>query len=199
MPAHAHALRRPVPQELDIGDQGLHLRAILRQVLAIHAAPHAAIDAIFQGEHLIVHQHGKRGEGRDEGRGERPEPRVEMAVHAGEVVAGVALLRIARALADMRCGIDDQGMAVADDVVLRARRQIGDVARIPIGRPAPDEVAGPNSCCQGGNQRDPNHPATVLHGLFTQLMRGATAAKSITLSSSRLGRAHLRCTTTLPR
>jgi hypothetical protein len=71
-----------VPEKLDIGDQGLHLRAILRQVLAVHASPHAAIDALFERDHLIVHQHGKRGEGRDEGSGERPQARVEMAVLA---------------------------------------------------------------------------------------------------------------------
>jgi len=45
-----------------------------------------------------------------------------MAVLAGKVVAGITLLRIACALADLLGGLDDQGMAVADDVVLRARR-----------------------------------------------------------------------------
>jgi hypothetical protein len=54
--------------------------------------------------------------------GERPEPRVEMAVLASKIVAGIALLRIARGFADVLRGIDDQGMAVTDDVVLRARR-----------------------------------------------------------------------------
>jgi hypothetical protein len=45
-----------------------------------------------------------------------------MAVLASKIVAGIALLRIARGFADVLRGIDDQGMAVTDDVVLRARR-----------------------------------------------------------------------------
>ena len=90
-----------------------------------------------------------------------------MAVHASEVIAGVAVPRIGRTLADMGCRIDDQGMALENDIVGWARREVGDVARIPIGRPAPYDIASAESYCQGRNQRDPNHPATMRHGLIT--------------------------------
>src|SRR4029077_5965304 len=112
------------------------------------------------------------------GSGERPESRIEMAVHASKVVAGIALLRIARGLADMLCGIDDQGMAVADDIVLGARRKVGDVARVPIGRPSPKEITRTESSGQRHDERDADHPITILHGLFTPLMGDARAAKS---------------------
>jgi hypothetical protein len=41
----ADALWRPLAQELDIGDQGLHLGTVVRQRLAVHAAHHASVDA----------------------------------------------------------------------------------------------------------------------------------------------------------
>ena len=60
-------------------------------------------------EDLIVDHHGEGGEGRDEGRGERLQPGVQMAVLAGEIVAGdsacagsVAFLPIWRAVLTIR-------------------------------------------------------------------------------------------------
>jgi hypothetical protein len=40
-----------------------------------------------------------------------------MTIHASEAVAGVAVLRVGRTLADMGCRIDDQGMALENDIV----------------------------------------------------------------------------------
>ena len=108
------------------------------QSLAVHAPQHAAIDALFERNHLIVDQHGKTGEGGDEGGGEGLEPGVEMAVRAGEVVSRVALRLIGCALADLACGVDDQRMAVPNAIAFGSGRQIGEVARVPIRRPAPN-------------------------------------------------------------
>ena len=130
-------------------------------------ADHAAIDALFQRDHLVVDHHGKAGVGRDERSAEGPQAGIQMTIHASEVVAGIAVLRIGRVLADMRCRIDDQGMALENEIVNWTRREVGDVARIPIGRPAPDDIAGAKPRCQRGDQRDPNHPATMRHGLIT--------------------------------
>ena len=100
-------LGRTRAEKLDVFDQRLHLRAGIGQALAVHAPVHAAIDALFERKHLIVGQHGKCGEGRDEGGGKGPQSGVQMAVDASQVVACVALLGIGRVLADMLCRIDD--------------------------------------------------------------------------------------------
>ena len=96
-----------------------------------------------------------------------------------KVVAGIAILRIGGAPADMGSRIDDQGMAFADDVVGRPRGQVGDVAVIPIGRPAPEDVAKPQSGCECGNQCNRGQPTRKLNGPFTPLMRDASTAQQL--------------------
>ena len=79
----AHAFGRPLAQEFDIGDQRLHLAALGRQILAVHAPPHAAIEPLRQRQHLVVDEHREGGEGRDERRGEGLESGFEVTVLAG--------------------------------------------------------------------------------------------------------------------
>ena len=200
MPGEPHTLRRPLAEEFDIGDERLHLAdRPPAQFLAVHAADHAAIDALLQCDAPCRRpswenwHRSKRRELR------RASARIEMAVHACQIVSGIAVLWIGRALADMRRRIDDQRMAFADEIVGRAGREVGDIARIPIGRPAPYDVSGAKSRCQGGNAARSQPSSHDTSWSYYPLIRGATAAKSITLSSSRLGRAHPRCTTTQPR
>ena len=104
---HAHALRCALSQILEIGNDGLHLRTVCRKLLAVHAADHAAIDALLERDHLVVDHHGKASVGRNERGAEGPQSGIQMAVHASEVIASVALRRIGRVLADMGCRIDD--------------------------------------------------------------------------------------------
>src|SRR6478672_678050 len=105
-----------------------------------------------------------------------------MAVDAGQVVAGVAFLRISRVLADLLRRIDDEVVSVANDIVLGVRRQLRDVALIPIGGPAPNEVPDAKTHCRRHDERNACDQVTRLHELFTPLMRDATAAKGSTLS-----------------
>src|SRR4029079_190256 len=55
----AYALRGALAQNLHIGDDGLHLRTVLRQLHAVHAPDHAAIDALLERDHRVVDHHGK--------------------------------------------------------------------------------------------------------------------------------------------
>ncbi len=66
-----------------------------------------------------------------------------MAILASEVVSGIAHGRVGRALADIAGRVDDQVLAVADEVVLGPGSELGDVrdGGIPIdGRP-PQHIA----------------------------------------------------------
>ena len=139
----AHALWRALPHELEIGDQRFHLAAFAGQVHAIHAAAHAAVDPARQRQHLIVDHHREGAERGHERRGERLKPRVQMAVLAGKVVAGIAHGRIGRVLADIAGRVDDQILAVTDKIVLRARAELGDIGNggIPIGWRPPQHIA----------------------------------------------------------
>ena len=64
-------------------------------------------------------------------------------MRAGEIVAGVALGRVGRALADVARRLGDELPAVADEIALRAGRQLGEIVpRVPVRRPSPQDVAG---------------------------------------------------------
>ena len=76
-----------------------------------------------------------------------------MAILAGEVVAGVAHGRIGRVLADMARGVDDQLPAVANEVVLGAFTQLGDVDRVPIGWDTPQDIAGAETGSTCGHEQ----------------------------------------------
>jgi hypothetical protein len=58
-----------------------------------------------------------------------------MTVLAGEIIAGIAHGGVGGVLADMAGGIDDQILAVADEIVLRPRSKLGDIGGVPIDRP----------------------------------------------------------------
>src|SRR5262249_51147918 len=100
----------------DVSEEALHLDAIQRQRAAVHAAFHAAVDALLQRADLAFAS-AILGElppcaGERHGIGLRAV--LEVAVLAGEIVAGVASGGIRSGRADLVRRIDHQGVAVFD-------------------------------------------------------------------------------------
>src|SRR5262249_11899058 len=103
---------------LEIGDQSFHLTAVRRQILAVQAPSHAAVDAVGQREYLVVHQHRESRKGGNEWRREGLEPCVQMTILAGEIVTGIAHGGIALAFADIARCVGDEVPPVADEIGL---------------------------------------------------------------------------------
>ncbi len=97
-PAHRRFPHRQArAEELDIGHQRLHLPAVHRQITAVHAALHAAFDPFFQRAHLVFAADilGEQSVHADHGDGELLRAALEMTALAGEVVSGIAHVRLA--------------------------------------------------------------------------------------------------------
>ena len=107
-----------------------------------------------QREHLVVDHHGEAREGGDEGRGESLKPGIQVAVLAGEIVAGIAHGGIDGILAEMLGRVDDQVPAIADKIVLRAWPELGDVDGVPIFVDAPEIIAGCNAAGGSNGEQD---------------------------------------------
>jgi hypothetical protein len=120
--------------------------------LAQSLPPHAAVDAIRQRQHLVVDQHGKCREGRDEWRRERLQPGVQVAILAGEIVAGIAHGGIGRAPADMLRRIDDEVAPVPDELCLGPLPQPGDIDGVPVWLLAPEQIADPEPGARGNDK-----------------------------------------------
>src|SRR5262245_41014873 len=80
-------------QPAHIGREGLHLAAVERQPLSVQAALHAAIDPFLQRDDRAFARAIAREvlPGADQRHGKRLAARLQMAVPAGEVVAGKTL------------------------------------------------------------------------------------------------------------
>lgn len=85
--------------------------------------------------------------------GERLEPGIQVTTLTGEIVAAETHGGIGRALADMLRRVHDQRVSIADEIVLSAGTEAVHVGRIPIGRPAPDQIADAQPCHSRDNLR----------------------------------------------
>jgi hypothetical protein len=137
----------------------------LGQILAVHAPLHAAVDTFGKREHLIVDHH-RKSQGGNERRGKGLESGVQVAALAGEIIAGKTHGGIVSVLPDMFRGVDDQILAVADEIVFRTGAEPVDIGCIPIGRSPPNEISGSKACRDGkhhhGFDKEGLHRSLVL-------------------------------------
>src|ERR1700674_2737249 len=86
-----------------------------------------------------------------------------MAALAGKIVAGEAERGIGGALADVARGVDDQVPAVADEIVIGALPELGDVGRVPIGYLAPAHTARAKTSTSRNGEHD-DQEECLQHG-----------------------------------
>ena len=100
-------------QQFEVGDEGAHLGAVLRQRAAVHRTRHAAVDPV--GERLgTAAGQGPRVLRRHADQRQAPvdPPAVDMAALAREIVPGIAHRRIGDLRPDQREGLDHEAASV---------------------------------------------------------------------------------------
>jgi len=132
-PRQLLARRHAAAEKLDVGHDGSHLRCVRRQRPAVHAPRHARIDAVFDGDlgpraRAVLRKLAIETEQRKR---ELPHARCEMAVGAGEIVAGIALRHVGDIGADMRIGGSDEITAPPDQKAVGIVGQRADLRDSP--------------------------------------------------------------------
>ncbi len=112
--------RHSARQKLDIGDQRLHFGSACRQGATVHAAGHAGVEAILDRDlgprtGAVARVFTEEAEERN---AELLGTRLEMAIAAGEIVAGEALGAVRYLWTDVGVGRRDQVAPVAHQAAI---------------------------------------------------------------------------------
>ena len=123
-------------EELDVGQDGLHRLRIRRDGAPVHAALHAAIHALLQRDpgtraRVVARVFSEEAEQRNS---ELLCSRLEMAISAGEIVAGIAVGGIRHFRADIGIGGGNEITTAPDQAAVRVLRQSAHFRHGPDGR-----------------------------------------------------------------